>query len=290
MRAPEENLRVGLGYERAGVLDRALEQYHAVLTATRDPRLVARTLIRISHTYRTRCEWDAGLAAAARATTVAQDAHLDALHGEALNAEAAIYHSRGDFERAEAVYRRIADVTRNARVRGMAAQNLGAVAGVQGRLDAAEAHFLEAFDFFEAAGDESGQAHVLNSYTALAVDRQDWAQAEERGRRAIEAAMQVGDLDLLGIARYNYAEALCGLGRFVEAEEAAAAALGYFQAAGNRLRRVHSLRTLGLLKERQEQWELARRFYDRALDAATTIGADSEIAMLTRHLADLSRS
>jgi tetratricopeptide (TPR) repeat protein len=283
MKAPEA-LAAGLAYERAGVLDRALEQYQAVLDATDDPRLVSSALIRVSHARRVLCAWEEGLQAAERAARIAADAGLTKQHGEAINAEAAIYHTRGDFRRAEAAYARIPEITRDPRVCGMAWQNLGAAAAMQGRLSLAETRFSEAYESFREAEDASGEAHVLNSYTALAVDREDWQVAEERGRLAIEAAARVGDLDLLAIARYNYAEALCGLGRFPEAEEEAAAALGYFQAAGNRLRRAHSLRTLGLINEKQHDWATARRFYERALDVVREIGAAAETADLARRL------
>jgi tetratricopeptide (TPR) repeat protein len=281
-----ELLAEALTYRRGGALTRALSTYDAVLEATAEPVLASRALTGKSHAYRERCDWDAALAAAERAAATAAEVGLDVEEGEAYNAQAAVHHSRGELDLAAAVYARVLEVTQDPRVRGMALQNLGVVAAVRGDLDAADARFLEAHDSLRAAGDESGQAHVLNSYTAIALDRADHALAEERARMAVAAAQRVGDLALLGIARQNLAEALGGLGRFEEAEAAVTAALGQFEIVGNRLLRVKGLETLGVLAGQRGDADTARRFYERALELAREIGATTEAAALAARLAD----
>lgn len=280
-------LEGGLRYERGGASDRALKQYEAVLDATSDPAIMAAALTRIAHTRRVRCEWDEALAAAREAVGIASAGALDREHGEALNAEASIHHSRGDLDLADSFYARVLEVTEDPRVRGMALQNRGAVAAVQGDLSAAEIHFGEAHEAFSRAADVSGQAHVLNSYTAIALDREDFALAEERAIRAIVAARAIGDLDLLGIARSNQAEALGGLGRFSEAEAAATQALGHFESTGNSWLRAQCLRMLGELTERQDEPEMARRFYKRALALAEEIGTAGQFDDLRMRLESL---
>jgi tetratricopeptide (TPR) repeat protein len=280
-------LEGGLRYERGGAVDRALKQYEAILESTTEPSLLAAALIRIAHTRRVRCEWDEALAAARNAVTTAAGAGLDREHGEALNAEASIHHSRGELDLAASLYARILEVTDDQRVRGMALQNGGAVAAVQGDLDAAERRFAQAHEAFARAGDGSGQAHVLNSYTAVALDRKEFAVAEERAGRAIEAARAIGDLDLLGIARSNQAEALGELGRYPDAEAAATQALGHFESTGNSWLRAQCLRLLGELTERQSEPETARRFYTRALALAEEIGAEAQFDALRERLASL---
>lgn len=280
-------LEAGLGYERGGAMDRALRQYTAVLDSTDDPSMLAAALVRIAHTRRVRCEWDEALAAARRAAGIAADAGLDREHGEALNAEGSVHHSRGDLDSAAAVYAGIPDVTDDPRVCGMALQNWGALAAVQGDLGAAEDRFARAHEAFSRAGDVSGQAHVMNSYTAVALDREDFALAESLAQSAVDSAKAIGDLDLLGLARSNQAEALGALGRFQEAEVAATEALGHFKSTRNRWRRSQCLRLLGELTEKQGEAATAHRFYTRALALAREVGAEREVGELEHRLAAL---
>jgi tetratricopeptide (TPR) repeat protein len=283
-----ELLDQGLVYERGGALDRALERYQAVLRGSADAALVARAWTRIAHARRTRCEWGEALHAADEAERAAAGAGLAAALGEALNARAAVLHARGELVEAARVYRRILDVTDDLRVCAMAHQNLGAIAAVQGDLGTAEACFAEASESFARAGDSGGEAYVRNSYAAIALDRRDFALAEERGRAAIHAALHVGDTDLLGIARSNHAEALIGLGRYAEAEDALTAALGHFQTTANSWARVHCLRKLGELHARRGQSGTGLRFFQHALALAERIGAQGEADELRERVRQLA--
>lgn len=277
-------LQEGLKHERGGDLDHALECYGRVLEAAEDASLVVSTLIRISHAQRKRSRWKEAASAAHRAAEVARAEDLGDEHALALNAEAAVYHSRGDFEQARLLYGQVLLAAEQPATRGRALQNLGVLAALAGRLEEAEKQFLDASTAFAEAGDSAGEAFVLNNYTALALDRSDPVEAERRALKALEAARRVGDLELMGHARLNYAEALFALNRLDKADTEATAALGFFDASGNTLRRIAALRILGDMSRATGHLEVARRFYERALRDAGEIGAGADREQLEERL------
>lgn len=276
----------GRRHERGGNLDHALECYRRVLDTAQDAPLIASVLTRISHAHRKLSCWDEALAAARRGAEVASAHRLSAECALAVNAQAAVHHSRGEYEEARRLYREVLDLTEDPSVRGRALQNLAVLAALAGDLYQAEAELLNASKAFGQAGDDAGEAFVLNNYTALALDRAEYREAERRARLALEAARRVGDLEVLGHARLNYAEALFGLGRAGEADTEATAALGFFEGAGNRWRRLLALRLLGDMS-RSTDPAIARRFYERALEDALRIGARADVQQLEERLRDL---
>lgn len=252
--------------------DRALERYRAALEQTDDPALISESLRRQAHVYRSRCDWDNAIAAAVRSAQVAEGAGLIDLLAEAWNAEAAVHQSRGDFEVAIPLYRRMLDAVQVGRIRGVALQNLAAIHATRGMLDEAERDFEGAVSAFQDAGDRSGMGYVLTNLGALALDRGDPSQAEETLHEAIRLAREIQDLDLLALARFNHAEALLAQGELQKAEAEVSASLGHFGAAENRWRRLECLRLLGDIAQRAGQTESARRFFDAAIDIAEEIG------------------
>src|SRR5687768_16817995 len=192
-----------------------------------------------------RCEWDRALEAARRGAELARAAALNAELAEVLNAEAIVHLSKGDLAVAEALLEEVLSLAHDDRVRGIALQNLGSIAA-QGRdFDVAEQRFVESRRHFQRAGYHRGEAIALTNRAAIALDRGDASLAESSAGQAVIVARQVGDLDLLGVATINYAEALARLERFAEAEDHASTALGFFTISENTLRRVEALRLLG---------------------------------------------
>lgn len=263
----------GLRYERAGVLHRAIALYQNALDSTDDPAVTARALRHQSDVYRTQCDWDRALQTARRSASVAEAAGIPALWAEARNAEAAIYLSRGEFPAAQLILEQLLDSTADDRIRGIALQNLGSIAARESMPNVAEQYFLESFQCFERSGYLRGEAIALNNHAAFALDHGDYQAALASSERAMTVARDIEDLDLLAVARLNHAEALAGTGDFVNAENHATAALGYFTVTENAWRRVEALRTLGDCSRRQGYPAMAMRYYDAGLRLAEEIGA-----------------
>lgn len=263
-----------------------MELYRSALDAAEEPAEVAESLRRQAHVHRVRCEWDAAIESARRSIAVAEPLGADLL-AESLNAEAAVHQSRGDFELAIPLYERLLGVARDERIRGVARQNLGGIRAMQGALEEAERHLRAAHASFVIAEYPWGRAHVLNNLGRLAIDRGDWAVAEETLAEAVAQAKIVDDHELLAIARMNHAEALVGLGELERAETAASAAVGHLTLAGNQLRRVEALRLLGDIHVRKGDSRVATRLYTSALETAEEIGAKFELAQLRSRLEEL---
>lgn len=279
-----ELLATGERFEKAGLMAKALEAYRGVRTTTADDVVRAQAWRREAFIHHGRCAWDEALAAAAESGELARQLGRDDLLAEALNAEAAVYFSRGDLARALPLYERMLALTDDPRIRGFAYQNIGILHARRRALDVAEQRLEEAFAEFERAEHAAGKAHVLNNRAAISLERGEYEQADEFAFRAIMEARDVEDLDLVAIATLNRAEALEALDRVDEAESAASVALGQFEISGNRWRRVACLRILGDLNDRRGDRDIARRFWTRGLDLAREIGAGLDVEQLEKRL------
>ena len=283
MPEPLGDIEEGLRLEKFGMLDRALAHYEAAATGN-DPLTVTTALRRRASVLRTRCDWEGALAAARESASVAIRHGLDDAHAEALNAEAAVFQSQGDFAAATPLLERILEMTKDPRIRGVALQNLGTIAAEGGEYETAEHRFLESYRCFKAADYGWGQAFALNNYGRAAMDRDNFEIAERVLSRAVELAREIEDLDLAAIATMNLAETMLSAGHLERADEAASTALGYFDMAGNRWRRVECLRLLGDINRRDGQLDVARRCYMQGLQLARELGIQPEITRLEERL------
>jgi tetratricopeptide (TPR) repeat protein len=271
------------------MLDRALAHYEAAAHGG-DPLTVATALRRRASVLRTRCDWDGALAAARESAAVAVRHGLADAHAEALNAEAAVFQSQGDFAAARPLLEHILDMTADPRIRGVALQNLGAIAAEGGDLGTAEHRFLESYRCFQAADYVWGQAFALNNYGRAAMDRENFEIAERVLARAVDLAREIEDLDLAALATMNLAETMLCAGDLERADETASTALGYFDMAGNRWRRVECLRLLGDINRRDGQVETARRCYAQGLELARELGVHLEITRLEDRIRAMDNS
>jgi tetratricopeptide (TPR) repeat protein len=286
---PVESLYEGMRAEKLGVLDRALVAYEAAAGASPDPDVVAQALTRQADVHRTRCEWDLAADCAKRASDVAMRAGLSTRHAEAMNAMALVLISKGALNDALPVIQAIIEASPDARVRGIALQNLGTIRAQLGQLGAAERAFAESYGYFQQCGYERGQAIALNNQGRVALDRGDALLAEEVLDRALAAARAVEDSELIALSMLNYAEAILARDA-TKAEQLACSALGYFQGSNNSWRSVECLRLLGSINELQGSVGEAARCYQRALEMARTIDARVEITALMECLRKLDKS
>jgi tetratricopeptide (TPR) repeat protein len=283
MPEPLGDIEEGLRLEKSGMLDRALAHYEAA-TENEDPLTVATAWRRRASVLRTRCDWEGARAAARESAAVAVRHGLTNAHAEALNAEAAVFQSQGDFASATPLLERILEMTKDPRIRGVALQNLGTVAAERGDYETAEHRFLESYRCFKAADYQWGQAFALNNYGRAAMDRENFEIAERVLTRAVELAREIEDLDLAALATMNLAETMLSANDLERADEAASTALGYFDMAGNRWRRVECLRLLGDINRRDGQYEVAHRCYSQGLALARELGVQLEISRLEDRL------
>lgn len=273
----------GIRYERGGVLDQALACYEAAARNT-DPRTRSEALRRSADVHRTRCEWGLAFERAREAAAVAREAGLDEVLAEATNAEAAVHQSRGDLDTADRLYASILAMTEDQRVRGIALQNLGGIAGMKGDLSGAARRFEESLECFQEADYKRGIAIALNNVGRAALDQRDHTRALDVLRQAVFQAREVDDLELAALAATNLGEALLLAGDCERAEDEVSAALGFFKISGNVWRQVECMRLLGDVRRACGELEISERLYRQGLQMADGIGSSSESALLRERL------
>jgi tetratricopeptide (TPR) repeat protein len=263
-------------YQKLGMLQEALATYRVVMDSAVDPETISEAHFREAHVHRAWCRWDDAVLAARRSATVALQARLDDHYAQALNAEGIVHQERGAFDAAMAVYEIIVRMAVGDRLSGMVYGNMASIAAQRADLDTARKYFRESRLCWARAGYPPGEAAALNNHAAAALDAGRLKEAEVIAGQAIVAAKKVGDLELLGIAMMNAAEALAPQRRFGEAEPLALDALRYFEIEENDLRRAQCLRVLGDIKVLQGSRAEAETLYSQAADLAQSVGSERE--------------
>jgi tetratricopeptide (TPR) repeat protein len=273
-------LEEGRRFEAQGVLDRAMESYTCAAKWCDEAAVVAEALTHQSRIHRCHSEWTPATETARRAQEVAVAAGLDRWVAEGLIAEANVLICRGEYPEALRLFERTLAMVDDARVRGIALQNIGSIYAQQGKLRAAELAFGESLGCFRRAGYGLGEATALNNYGRVALDRGNGALAQEILEEALLSARAVGYTELIALTTLNLAEAFVALGDLDRAEENAGAALGHFASSGNRWREIECLRTIGSINERRGCVADAVRCYELALSVANQLGAHRDERIL----------
>jgi tetratricopeptide (TPR) repeat protein len=282
-----DSLDDGVRAEMHGDLDRAVALFAAAARSS-DASTAAEALTRLADVRRSRGEWDAALDAARRGKAIARDAALETLVLHAIIAEANVLLCRGDFFEARGLFEQVLGLTADARMRGLALQNLGSIMAQQGELGAAERFFAESYGQFQHAGYRRGEATALINYGRVTLDRGDLKLAEDLLCQAINAAREVEHAELMALATLNLAETRCRLGDTLQAEDLASEALGVFSGCGNRWRQIECLRLIGTIHEQRGDPENATRCFERGLSIAHEMGATVEIRCLNDCLCRVS--
>jgi tetratricopeptide (TPR) repeat protein len=279
-----ELLEEGRRYEGHGVLDRALENYVRAAEETADPWVIVEALTHQSRVHRCRSDWESALATARRAQEIAVAAKLEAPLVEATIAEGNVMICRGDFPEALGIFRHLADTSMDARVRGIALQNIGSILWQQGQMGSAERALSESLGWFQRAGYALGEAIALNNHGRITLERGNVELAKQLLTQARQAARAIEDAELTALVALNYAAALDAGGDHRGAIEEASTALGYFRASGNRWREIECLRLIGSVSERLGDRQDAIRCHEHALNVAEQIGARQDIRMIREFL------
>src|SRR5688500_3195838 len=284
-----ERIDEGFRLQKAGLFEDALQRYDAAANSD-DDAVRARALCRKADLYREGSRWQEATDCAREGATRARRAGAYSVYAEAIHAEANVYHQRGEFDAAVPLYERVLELPVDDRVRGLALQNMGAIAAQRADLDAAERFFLDSYWHFRRAGYDRGVAFVLNNQAAAALDRGRFSSAATIARQAMEAARQAADFELLGIATLNYAEALAAQDDLPRAESLAAGALGFFVLAKSEVHRAQCLRVLGDIYVRRGETSRARACYMQGLEVAVPLGSRFDTDKLREALARLGPS
>jgi len=277
--AIDRGIEQGMALLRGGDADAALAAFveaERVATAANDAAGRSSALRHQSIALRQKSRWDEAAALAVKAADVARGAGLREPLAEALNAEAGVYQSRGDFDRAESLLADAFATTDDRRLLGVIYANTGSIAAQRGDLDAATRQFLASAGEFRRCGYAFGEATVLNNIGRTALDRGNGRVAAPLLRDALGPAQRGGDAEQIAVVQRNLAEALWLVSELAEAQTVAEAALATFEASGNEARCVECLRVLGEIAEASGDRAAAIRRWREALPMAAAAPAEHD--------------
>ena len=287
MPGTRDRLERAADFERKGDFPRARQECQDALDAGCDGAHRVEALLRLSTIHRHLCDWEDALRCARESAQQARACQLPEALAEALNAQAAVHQARGDFPAALPLLEEILTVTDDCRLRGIALQNLGAIAAQKGDLGSAERYFAESYGAFMKCGFRRGEVFALNNYGRAALDRGNLPLASEVLHKAIQIAEQIEDGEMIALSSLNLADTMMRQGKHARAEDLASSALGYFKTVGNRWREIECFRLLGEMNASAGASPAARRCWEDGLRIATEIGAKLEARTLEHRLAAL---
>ncbi len=146
----------------------------------------------------------------------------------------------------------------------------------------------EAGRIWEATGNRSGQADVLNSIAIHAQRMREVARARKLLERALELSRSIGDRGLAARTLGNLAINAHSRGDIDAAADALTEALSLYREVGNRGMAAQTLGTLGRIYAAQGRGGEARSAYEAALEIQRDVGRRGSVAYTLSALGDLA--
>ena len=281
-------LEDGVRYDRSGVSARARACYVEVTERWREnPAAAAEAWWRLANLQRLQSHWDDAIASAHTSAALAREHALNDVEADALNIEAAVWSTRGDEPRAQALFERMLDIATSPVTRAKSLQNLGGLAAERREFEKAEDLFSQSREAYRQADDARGEACTLLNIGRLQAERGDPALACITLESAVTQSRLAGDLEMHAAALLNLGIALGDVGRVAEAEERITTAYGQFTIADIALQRVRCLLQLATFAARRGEPASALLCLDHARKVATRAELPRELRLIDAQLAAL---
>jgi tetratricopeptide (TPR) repeat protein len=220
--------------------------------------------------------------------SVASAAAYPSGRAHALNCLGGLAQLRGDLERAQELYGQAGRIAAELDDRNLGAlvdQNLGIIAGDQGRTDEAAMHFRQALASREDAGETAAVMWLLNNLGVL--HRREGLPRRALGdlERARSLALRLGDLRSEGIIEENRSGVFLALGDVTSAEHAAARAREIAELRHDAVRLAAALHAIAAVRARQG--ETAAEIIRLLERAAELLDTSDDASLLADILVDL---
>ena len=279
----------GIRYDRSGVTARARACFEEVTERWREnPAAAAEAWWRLANLQRLQSQWDDAIASARTGAALAREHALPDVEADALNIEGAVWATRGDEPRAQALFERMLEIASAPSTRAKALQNLGGLAAERREFAEAERLFDASRESYRVADDARGEACSLLNLGRLQAERGEPALAVATLGEAVTQSRQAGDLEMHAAALLNLGIALGDLGQVAEAEERITTAYGQFTIADIALQRVRCLLQLAAFAGRRGEPEAALVCLEHARKVATRAELPRELKLIEAQLAGLS--
>jgi tetratricopeptide (TPR) repeat protein len=284
-------LEDGIRYDRGGVAQRARACYVEVAERWREnAAAAAEAWWRLANLQRMQSQWDDALESARASAALARANELPDVEADALNIEAAVWWTRGEFAKARGQYQRMLELAQSPTTRAKALQNLGSIAAEERDYVTAERLFTESRETYRLTLDVRGEACSLLNIGRMQAERGDPTTACETLMAAVAQSRQASDLDLYATSLLNLGIALGEIGQLAEAEERITTAYGQFTIADMPVPRVRCLLQLATFARRRGEAAGARVCLDHARKVAARADLPIELRLVDEQLAMLGNS
>jgi tetratricopeptide (TPR) repeat protein len=279
-------LEDGIRYDRGGVAQRARACFVEVTERWREnPAAAAEAWWRLANLQRLQSQWDDSLESARASAALARANVLPDIEADALNIEAAVWWTRGEYAKARGQYQRMLQLAQSPTTRAKALQNLGSLAAEERDYEAAERLFTDSRETYRLTNDARGEACSLLNIGLMQTVRGDPALARETLEQAVVQSRHAGDMELYASALLNLGIALGALGEVAEAEERITTAYGQFTIADIPMLRVRCLLQLATFANRRGEPAAAQVCLQHARKVAARADLPIELRQIDDQLA-----
>jgi tetratricopeptide (TPR) repeat protein len=275
--AQELNLCYSAGqtYALLGLMDEAAENYEQALKLSQklnDHKTHANSLRQLGNIKLRQSRWKEAIACFEHSYKICQDNGEPLQEAYALNSLAAAHFHTASWRKMEEACdhaRAIAERLNDDDLTACVYNNLGAMYNLQGQWDKALAALHKSLPLFEKLGDLRGLAETYNNLATAYRDKEFWHEAGKCYAKSLELARQAGDTLVEAQVTLNRVELYLLMHDLDMAEKQSQLALRAFHGLGHKSGEADACRLLGVVYTRRDNWGLARKYLEEALQLST---------------------
>jgi len=265
----------GQTYALLGLMGEAEESYGQALKLSKqlhDDKSHARTLRQIGNLKLRQSRWKEAIACFEHSYKISQENGETYDEAHALNNLAAAYFHTAAWRKMETACehaRALAEKIDDDELTACVYNNLGAMFNLHGLWDKALAALQKSTILFEKLGDRRGLAETYNNIATAYRDKEYWHEAGKCYAKGLQLAREAGDIVVEAQVSLNRVELYLLMHDLEMAEKQCQIALRAFHGLGHKSGEADACRLLGVVYTRKDNWGLARKYLDEALQLCT---------------------
>ena len=274
----------------AGEWEKAFEYFNQLLAEAEgnsDRHLMSRYLRRLGFIHQERAEFDQALVYYERPLEEAEESgNKNAIAGS-LNYLGTVYWNKGNYEEARKFHEgaiKNASIVKDMSALGGAHIGLGNIHSERNELEKAISHYQKSLEFLEETDQLDQIARAYNNLGDTYLQMKDWEKALEQFDKCKENGEKGGWLNMKAWGLFNSSEALIHLGKLDEARNNLDMSDDILKRIGDKAGIGGMHQNYGRLYQANEDWNLAIRHYQKAIEIFTEINTPSSLAECRKEL------